>query len=302
TWLPGTGLTLNVEAVILLILFVKFVLIIVAVHVVFVAFPAVVALAYYLFNDFKSVVFSWPKTSRILSSLVIELRSSFALVLLRISSSVRRGGKPVLSLGAPGCPVLLVGGFLSGASSANPLHSKLRRAGYHHVYTLSLPYWSLEPREAAELISEKVARIRQATGRDKVDIVAHGLGGLVARYYVFMLDGESCVRTLLTLCTPHHGSFFARIMSFAVHPPGIKQMRPNSPFLEQLNLDEGRRTVVNIVSIRSDADCTVLPDKSAFLRSPAVNHAVENAGHMSVLFSDEVFRLIKKSLGAVSQD
>jgi hypothetical protein len=46
-------------------------------------------------------------------------------------------------------------------------------------------------------------------GRIKVNLVAHSMGGLVARYYIQMLGGEDCVNKLVMLGTPNQGAMDA---------------------------------------------------------------------------------------------
>jgi triacylglycerol lipase len=66
------------------------------------------------------------------------------------------------------------------------------------------PAGSIEER-AAQL----KAAINEAFPRGKVHILAHSMGGLDARYMIKMLGMGKRVRTLTTVSTPHHGSFYA---------------------------------------------------------------------------------------------
>jgi triacylglycerol lipase len=63
--------------------------------------------------------------------------------------------------------------------------------------------------EGARRIEEKVEKIRLTGGVDKVNIVAHSMGGLDARYYISSLGGGDRVASLLTFSTPHRGSALA---------------------------------------------------------------------------------------------
>lgn len=68
------------------------------------------------------------------------------------------------------------------------------------------PYdWRLDIAHNSELLHQKIASILSQTGAEQVDIVAHSMGGLVTKQYV--LDrGESSVRTVVFLGTPHLGA------------------------------------------------------------------------------------------------
>ncbi len=79
-------------------------------------------------------------------------------------------------------------------------------------YTLNkdfflFPYdWRQDVSLTVPLLDQKIEKIKKQTGNQKVDIVAHSMGGLVARNYISDLDRASNVRKLFTLGTPHLGS------------------------------------------------------------------------------------------------
>ncbi|MFH1832817.1 MAG: hypothetical protein ABH816_01435 [Candidatus Levyibacteriota bacterium] len=79
-------------------------------------------------------------------------------------------------------------------------------------YTLNqdlfvFPYdWRKDVSETAPLLDQKIEQIKQQTGSAKVDIVAHSLGGLVARNYITDSARAQKVRKLITLGTPNLGS------------------------------------------------------------------------------------------------
>ncbi len=55
-------------------------------------------------------------------------------------------------------------------------------------------------------IGEKIREIREQTGCQKVNIIAHSKGGLDARYLISRLGMGEQVASLTTICTPHYGS------------------------------------------------------------------------------------------------
>ena len=76
-------------------------------------------------------------------------------------------------------------------------------------------YNTLSVRYSA-LLSQMVEKICAATGFDKVDLVAHSMGGLVCRSYIKYYGGNNRVGRLLTCGTPNHGigdlqAFVARL-------------------------------------------------------------------------------------------
>jgi len=71
----------------------------------------------------------------------------------------------------------------------------------------AFPYnWRLSNIYTAGLLKDKIDYVKQITGSSKVDIVAHSMGGLVARAYVELLDYENDIDQLIFLGTPHNGS------------------------------------------------------------------------------------------------
>lgn len=89
-------------------------------------------------------------------------------------------------------------GFLRGLTSS------------HQVVTL--PYdWRRSNRVAAEALAAKVGsglnQLRKSGAADpKAWIVAHSMGGLVARYYCEQLGGDAQTRGIIYIGTPHRGS------------------------------------------------------------------------------------------------
>ncbi len=69
------------------------------------------------------------------------------------------------------------------------------------------PYdWRKDISGTKDLLDEKIQEIKSQTGSQKVDILAHSMGGLVARSYISDLGKAKNVRKLFTLGTPHLGS------------------------------------------------------------------------------------------------
>ena len=69
------------------------------------------------------------------------------------------------------------------------------------------PYeWRMSNVETAKSLKSKIDQIKTQTKWPRVDIVAHSMGGLVAREYIGALNGGSSIDQLITLGTPHGGS------------------------------------------------------------------------------------------------
>jgi triacylglycerol lipase len=125
---------------------------------------------------------------------------------------------------------------------------------------------------------------------EPVVVVAHSFGGLIARYALERL-GAAEVTQLVTLGTPHQGTYKAVIASFS---EGGRQMLPGSRFLNELNAGS-LRTDVGYTAVWSDADDTIVkpwrarfPDALVDRHQDARNVMVEGFEHFGLLWSRHV--------------
>lgn len=83
-----------------------------------------------------------------------------------------------------------------------------QRVGYSRGQTLfSFPYnWMQDNAQTANQLAQKLADIRRVCGCSKIDIVAHSMGGLVARSYIQGDSYAGDVGSFIELATPNNGS------------------------------------------------------------------------------------------------
>jgi pimeloyl-ACP methyl ester carboxylesterase len=177
-------------------------------------------------------------------------------------------------------PVVLVHGLVDNRSVFSVMQRSLRKRGFAHVCTWNYsPLLSDVSRGAADL-GAHIEHICAQTGHDRVHVVGHSLGGLIARYYVQRQGGDRRVDSLVTLGTPHQGSVWAHVMP----TPLIRQLRPGSPVLRELaEPAPGCRT--RLTAVYSDLDQMVLPTSSGRCDHPdlgARNLLFRGLGHMSL--------------------
>jgi len=191
-------------------------------------------------------------------------------------------------------PVLLLHGYAQHPANFLSVTRRLRRDGWSHVYTLRhAPMFGDIERSAARL-GAAIDRIRDVTGAPAVDVVAHSMGGLVARAYV-RARGSACgIARLVTLGTPHQGTHIFRRLA---HDPMLLQMRPDSPLLRRLASDDPVPTLVECVAIYSTGDAVVVPPHNGYYKG-ALNIELAGTGHMSLLFSRRVYDLVRENLEA----
>ncbi|MEU6662148.1 alpha/beta fold hydrolase [Streptomyces sp. NPDC046821] len=192
-------------------------------------------------------------------------------------------------------PVLLLHGFIDNRSVFVLLRRSLAQHGRHHVESLNYSPLTCDIRTAAALLGRHVEEICERTGQDRVDIVGHSLGGLIARYYVQCLGGDLRVRTLVSLGTPHKGTTIAPLMD--AHPI-VRQMRPGSTVIEELARPApGCRT--HFVSFWSDLDQIMVPLETARIDHPdllAHNVRVTGVGHLALPVHPAVAAGIREAL------
>lgn len=80
----------------------------------------------------------------------------------------------------------------------------------YQLYCFEYPSKSISVENAAEWLAY---RLNQYLPERQVVIVAHSMGGLVARAYMNLKGGGSRVIKLITLATPHHGTPLASLFS-----------------------------------------------------------------------------------------
>jgi pimeloyl-ACP methyl ester carboxylesterase len=197
--------------------------------------------------------------------------------------------------GPPPPPVLLLHGLVDNRSVFVLLRRALSERGTRHLESLNYSPLTCDIRAAAELLARQVEGLCERTGQDRIDIVGHSLGGLIARYYVQRLGGDRRVRTVVTLGTPHSGT---RVAPLADAHPIVRQMRPGSPVLAELaEPAPGCRT--RFVSFWSDLDQIMVPLETARLEHPdlvAQNVRVTGIGHLALPVHPAVAAAVREAL------
>lgn len=125
----------------------------------------------------------------------------------------------------------------------------------------------------------------------RIDLVAHSMGGLVARTYLQMLGGARRVDRLVTLGTPHHGSHAATFIPTRL----VRQLLPESAFVRRLNAQPAPESV-RTLSIVAGRDLLVQPVESSACPFGEVRR-FDELGHVELLFRPEVLGTVQAFLG-----
>jgi len=112
-------------------------------------------------------------------------------------------------------PVVLMHGFgllafLAKGGHLNDEAMYLRMRGVMAFAPNVSPYHTIP--ERASMWKDRVGYVLKTTGASKVNLIAHSMGGLDARYLISKLDMAEHVATLTTISTPHRGSSLAEIV------------------------------------------------------------------------------------------
>jgi pimeloyl-ACP methyl ester carboxylesterase len=188
-------------------------------------------------------------------------------------------------------PVIFVHGYAQHAANFVCLARRLRRDGWPHLYSVNhLSAVSTIERNASRL-DGWIDRVLDESGATEIDLVAHSMGGLVARACIAARAGRGVAR-LITLGTPHQGTEAFRWLA---RDPA--EMRAGSPLLHRLAARDDVPSLVDCTSIYSAHDALVVPPGNAYYPG-AFNIEVQALGHMSLLFSRRVYELVRENLVA----
>jgi pimeloyl-ACP methyl ester carboxylesterase len=204
------------------------------------------------------------------------------------------------SVEAASTPIVLVHGVIDNRAIFTLLKRRLRRKGFGTVVTVNYSPITNDIRRAARALATEIEAIVALTGYERVHVIGHSLGGLIARYYVQRYGGDERVHTLVTLGTPHTGSLHAHLLPVRI----CRQLRPGSELMAELALPApGCRT--RFVAYWSDLDQVILPHVSARLEHPDLsvrNVAVHDYGHLSIPRVGKVAHEIAGLLGQLDHE
>ena len=193
-----------------------------------------------------------------------------------------------------GTPILLLHGLADNHSIFTLLRRGLLRRGFSQVFAMNYAVRTKDIRTAAAQLAEEIETIVEETGYERIHIVAHSLGGVIARYYLTRLGGDDRVHTLVTLGAPHRGTLLAHAVPTAL----TRQLRPGSPFMAELNQPSpGCRT--RVIAFWSDTDEAIIPAVNASLDQegvPTTNIRLRGVGHLSPPILPSVVHRIATSL------
>lgn len=183
-----------------------------------------------------------------------------------------------------GTPIIFVHGYFQNRADFHWMAKQFRKAARGPLYGFNYPWFDSVDRNVPRL-DRFVERVCAESGADKVNLVAHSLGGLVCVEYAHTPAGQTRVAHCITVGTPHAG------------------VKWRGPLLGRVarELKEGdfhaarrdRAVVSPTLSVYSTHDNVVHPPTTSALASRGGRDvAVDGLGHLSLLYSPEVARIV----------
>jgi predicted alpha/beta hydrolase family esterase len=186
-------------------------------------------------------------------------------------------------------PILLLHGLFHSRACWWYLRFQLSRQGFANLHSINLPPWK-NVEALTELIAMKVDALRHASGFDKVTLIGHSMGGVLARNYLQLRGGADKVEQLILLGAPNQGS---KLVPFALTKLA-RVLLPGSEFLTRLN-QAPLPVEVPVTNIYSRHDNMVVPSTLGQLPQ-ARQIELEKLGHVALLYLGTARRPLLQAL------
>ena len=186
---------------------------------------------------------------------------------------------PALVQGRRG--VVFIHGFCCNRGFWTPWLERLRESGHAFVALDLEPLFGSIDAYIPQ-IDDAVRRVALATGLPPL-LVCHSMGGLAARAWLRQVQGEARVHHVVTIATPHRGTWLARFG----HGDNGRQMRLLSDWHAQLDRGMPADRHALFTCWYSNCDNIVFPASSATLPG-ADNRLVQGVAHVQMAFMPQV--------------
>jgi len=174
-------------------------------------------------------------------------------------------------------PIILLHGLFQNRSCMFWLQYRLRAAGFRRIISINTPPWR-DLESLTEELAKKVDELRIKLKVEKVVLIGHSMGGIIARNFVQNRGGSAYVSDMITLGSPHNGS---KLAPFAVSQMG-RTLLPGSDFLKKFN-NVPWPNETRSISIYTRYDNIVLPAESCKMKGAEIVE-LDGMGHTALLF------------------
>lgn len=179
--------------------------------------------------------------------------------------------------------VVFIHGFFCNRGFWMPWLEKMQGSGHAYVAVNLEPVFSSID-DYVPLIDAAVSRVTQATGLPPL-LVCHSMGGLAARAWLKATKSEIRVHHVVTLGTPHRGTWLARFSRVA----NGRQMQLAAQWHQLLDQDMPAHRHALFTCWYSNCDNVVFPSSTATLPG-ADNRLVQGVAHVQLAFLPEVIQ------------
>jgi triacylglycerol lipase len=175
--------------------------------------------------------------------------------------------------------VVFIHGFVCNRGFWNPWMRDVRASGHPFMaVNLEPVFGSIE--QYVPIIEDAVTRVTQVSGGMTPLLVCHSMGGLAARAWLRSAQGGARVHHVVTIASPHRGTWLGRFSSTA----NGREMRLGGEWVRELAKHEPH---VPFTCWYSNCDNIVFPVSTATLPA-ADNRFVRGAAHVEVAFHPEI--------------
>ncbi|MFI5447555.1 esterase/lipase family protein [Polaromonas sp. UC242_47] len=179
--------------------------------------------------------------------------------------------------------VVFIHGFFCNRAFWAPWLKPLQGTGHAYAaVNLEPPFASID--DYVPLIEDAVRQVTAASGLPPL-LVCHSMGGLAARAWLQTMQAEARVHHVVTLGTPHRGTWLARFS----HVANGRQMRLAGPWLQQLGHGLPPERHALFTCWYSNCDNIVFPVSTATLPG-ADNRLLRAAAHVQLAFLPQVIQ------------
>ncbi len=216
-------------------------------------------------------------------------------------------------------PILFIHGWDSNIVDWNVMITRFKNGGWSNTslfaYNFNDPGNCSDQANInnANQIKQWVEDILETTGANKLDLVAHSMGGLSSRYYMKFLTDLDSINNYVSLGSPHHGKNGAPACGFSFDTPNDLLILLNEgdetpggvlndtlgdridPYLEITYNGTHIPGSISYTSIFSRDDNMVTPYNTSRLEG-AINIIVSGLDHMGLITSPSGYELVKEAV------
>jgi triacylglycerol lipase len=202
----------------------------------------------------------------------------------------RRMGRRRKAGDLPRRPVIFVHGYMQNRVGFVVLARELVRRGFADLFGFNYPWWA-SVGSSARRLAKFVERVCEECGTERVDLVCHSMGGLVALEYLRTVEGVKHVERCATIASPHGG----------VKWPGPLLGRSGTDLKSGFIVAKGEafKPETKLLSVFSTHDNVVHPSATSSLASyGGTDLEIGAMGHFTILFDRRAVAAVADFLAA----